>query len=235
MQTVGRHQVLMWLGLALAFSGSPANGLARTRPTSENPDQTLTITIRVFNYTRLSEKTVAEAGTQASRIFRRAGIKVLWLSCYSSKKGLERHPACERALGPTDISLRILYRPKAPTSSFRRTVGYCLVPEPGEFGKLASVIYDRIKGMAVDAGVPQAVVLGHAAAHEIGHLLLGADRHSPRGIMRAEWRLEDLRLAARAYLRFTRQERQLLRAAVRKRWGLQETIAASKQLFEFQK
>jgi hypothetical protein len=35
-------------------------------------------------------------------------------------------------------------------------------------------------------------LLGHAAAHELGHLLLRSDAHSPAGIMRASWEVKDL-------------------------------------------
>jgi hypothetical protein len=39
-------------------------------------------------------------------------------------------------------------------------------------------------------------ILGHVAAHEIAHLLLGPHSHSPNGLMRAHWNshtIEDLR------------------------------------------
>ena len=39
------------------------------------------------------------------------------------------------------------------------------------------------------------VILGHAAAHEIGHLLLGSNSHSPFGLMRARWSGQDLQNA----------------------------------------
>ncbi len=39
------------------------------------------------------------------------------------------------------------------------------------------------------------VILGHAAAHEIGHLLLGSNSHSPQGLMRARWSRQDLQNA----------------------------------------
>lgn len=183
-QTGIRHWVLTCTGLAVAFGSSLANSSGRAGPASEDPDRSPTIIVRVFNYTKLSEKTVADAGAQAGRVFRRAGIKVLWLSCYSSKKGFERHPACESARGPTDIFLGILCRPKAQPSSLRYTLGFCAVPEASELGYLDSVYSDHSRGMAAGAGVPPAVVLGQAAAHEIGHLLLGTANHSWKGIMR---------------------------------------------------
>jgi hypothetical protein len=39
----------------------------------------------------------------------------------------------------------------------------------------------------VPAGDRNALTLGVVMAHEIGHLLLGSNSHSARGVMRAEW------------------------------------------------
>jgi len=54
------------------------------------------------------------------------------------------------------------------------------------------------------------IVLGHAMAHEIGHLLLPYG-HSPTGLMRAEWEAKDLRLAANRQLNFTSEQAELMR------------------------
>jgi hypothetical protein len=66
-------------------------------------------------------------------------------------------------------------------------------------------------------------------AHEIGHLLLGANSHSRTGIMRAFWSGDDLTLAARAYLLFTPgQSRQMkTRLAEREQdWQAQAKVAS---------
>ena len=203
------------LGIPLAM-GLMINMTARAlgEENSNEVTEEPTITVRVLNYTKLSDKALTEAGAQASKVLRQAGIEVIWLSCYSSTKRFESDPDCERAPGPTDISLRVLYRPKVLPSPFHHSIGFSLVPGPGGFGDLASVFYDPIKDMAARVRVPNAVALGHAAAHEIGHLLLGTDRHSQSGIMRAQWSRGEMHLAVLGHLRFTRQEGQLLRAAV---------------------
>jgi len=53
-----------------------------------------------------------------------------------------------------------------------------------------------------------------AIAHELGHLLLGAD-HSGQGIMKAEWSVQDLELAKGDKLRFLPTETSALQRAVR--------------------
>jgi hypothetical protein len=50
-----------------------------------------------------------------------------------------------------------------------------------------------------------AIILGHAMAHELGHLLLGTNSHSSDGLMRAQWNRGDLAEAARGNLLFSAQ------------------------------
>ena len=77
---------------------------------------------------------------------------------------------------------------------------------------------DEIAGQvrAKVAGVlfSPAVILGHIMAHEMGHRLLGADRHSRNGIMRAGWTRKDAQLASRGELLFTRTQGKRIRAQV---------------------
>ena len=50
------------------------------------------------------------------------------------------------------------------------------------------------------------MILGLAAAHEIGHLLMNSRDHSASGLMRAGWDVNDLRRATQGDLRFTDNE-----------------------------
>ena len=51
-----------------------------------------------------------------------------------------------------------------------------------------------------------ATLLGRVTAHEIGHLLLGDNRHSADGIMRAVWSTRLLQHATRSDWLFTRDQ-----------------------------
>ena len=53
--------------------------------------------------------------------------------------------------------------------------------------------------------------------HEIGHLLLGSQRHSDNGLMRVRWSRSDWRLAAVQQLRFSRQEGIAMQSELAKR------------------
>jgi hypothetical protein len=62
--------------------------------------------------------------------------------------------------------------------------------------------------------VTRGQILGHAVAHEIGHLVLASDTHSLFGIMKADYDRKDLVILGQGNLFFTAEEGQLLRTAL---------------------
>jgi hypothetical protein len=54
-------------------------------------------------------------------------------------------------------------------------------------GRIAYIFAGRIKHAAISNRIPIERGLGHAMAHEIGHLLIGVNSHSDQGLMRPEW------------------------------------------------
>jgi len=60
--------------------------------------------------------------------------------------------------------------------------------------------------MAESSGVPAGILLGHAMAHELGHLLLQSMEHSRTGIMRSRWGKEELLRAESGRLLFTAEQ-----------------------------
>ena len=95
---------------------------------------------------------------------------------------------------------------------------------------ISSVFYDRVIGLlAHGASTSLPVLLGRAMAHEIGHLLLGPNSHSPTGIMRASWSGRDLSLDGLPYLLFTPEESRQMKKRLAERvqaWQAQEKVAS---------
>jgi hypothetical protein len=60
-------------------------------------------------------------------------------------------------------------------------------------------------------------LLGHAMAHEIGHVLIRTTEHSPDGIMKARWGKADYQRAAMGLLEFTPSQRATIRERLRAR------------------
>jgi len=77
-----------------------------------------------------------------------------------------------------------------------------------------------VETAAREFDVSRAVVLGHALAHEVGHLLLGKDSHSPNGVMRALWTEKELLNASAARLLFLPQQAAVIRTEVMARTKL---------------
>ena len=73
-------------------------------------------------------------------------------------------------------------------------------------GFQADIFYEEIEKLGKETFVAPGIILGHVAAHEIGHLLLGTNSHSAGGIMRAHWKMEELARANKGLLLFTKSQ-----------------------------
>lgn len=83
-------------------------------------------------------------------------------------------------------------------------LGHSIVDEGG--GMYAAVFLGTIRNQASAAGVPVTLLLAYAAAHEFGHLLLGANAHSRQGVMKAAWARTDLIAMSQRSLRFDNEQ-----------------------------
>ena len=183
----------------------------------ENPKPALRLTIRVFNYAQVPSETWDFAKRIAKRIFDRTGVETFWLECSLSVEGTLTPADCELPESRSDHILRLVPASAATRAQFGAgTLGIAAQPEKGT-PATASVFYSRVQELAKGGTAPVPVILGHAVAHEIGHLLLGSNSHSPLGLMRAQWSRQDLRNAATDNLLFTREETEAMREVVLKR------------------
>ncbi len=174
-----------------------------------------TITVWLYNHARVPEGTLAKAERITGRIFGEAGVEVEWLHCRRSAAEPPSDYDCRRPFGPADIALRIVPRSMATRFDSRReSLGFALPSVEVGHGADAWVFYHRVEELAKSALAPRYVALGHAMAHEMGHLLLGASRHYPQGIMAPDWSPEDLKLATWGMLLFTREQAERIRADV---------------------
>jgi hypothetical protein len=77
-------------------------------------------------------------------------------------------------------------------------------------GNMITVSFEEAEKVAGSVGSSVGQVLGLIIAHEVGHLLLGRN-HSPGGIMRARWGLNDWVLAGQGELVFLPQQAAAMR------------------------
>lgn len=179
-----------------------------------------TITVQVYNYAEVSSGTLRRAEEEATRILAAAGIRTEWVDCsrFQGSSPIQSGPVnevteqCNRILDGTDILLRILPGSSPASHAFGETMfGFA------EGGDVATVFYKRVANLTSgwDGDEHETpILLGDVVAHEIGHLLLGTNSHSPTGIMSAKWDREYLRLARMGFQRFSPGQSSSMRATL---------------------
>jgi len=211
--------------LCVGLVGHADAGYARSRP-QPGAESGLGITVRVHDYVGLKRGTLERAESEVTRILREAGIDTAWVDCPLTAPELAQYPACLAATNLPHIDLNILPHDMATRMSMPdTTLGFTSLMQDGQRAYEASMFYDRIRQEAESTGGSLASILGHAAAHELGHLLLRSSGHSGAGIMRAKWTPDDFRLASRGQLLFTSEQAQVIRAEVATRTTMQKAKA----------
>jgi hypothetical protein len=171
------------------------------------------LTVIVYDYVGLKSSVLRRSELEATRIL---GVPVSWMHCSEID---ERTPAgglCQQALQPDALRVDVLPKTATRRGASVGSAGYAIPVGPGEFGVHCGVFYDRVQQISRQI-LNEGTVLGHAIAHEIGHLLLGVDAHSPEGLMRAHWTPHDLALAAQGKLLLLDVEKQKIQRNVSNR------------------
>jgi hypothetical protein len=150
---------------------------------------------------------LARAQQELLIIFERIGVSVEWIGC-----GIDRRSdRASTVAAPLVVSLAVVsHESRAFHVIADEIVG--TVVRTDQARETAWVMLDRIERAADRHALDAGLVLGHAMAHEVGHLLLPRGAHGPRGLMRAAWRMEDLRDAVQGQLGFSRSEAAMIRA-----------------------
>lgn len=171
---------------------------------SAQPQITVTLYDQAFLRPRIREAMKKET----SRILLDAGIRVTWVDCEAS--GTPYNLAeCRQPVGPTRLMLQL-----APGSNKNKPKATGIAIVQDESSVFACLYPERVNQLARDAGWEFGDLLGHAVAHELGHLLLRSSAHTPAGVMRARWETDDLRKLSHAGLVFLPGQLSAIQAAI---------------------
>ena len=164
------------------------------------------MTVRVYNYADISDGELNLSQSVASEIFRESGIEIRWYDCGPSANA-DGDPYCSASTRPMTFNLRICNNCtdflKTPEHEVRGFVS-------GETATVSSTWTRELQ----TASVSSELVLGRVIAHELGHVLLGPG-HSPVGIMKAHWTVNDLDPGKLGMLVFTKEQGRLIRSALK--------------------
>jgi hypothetical protein len=193
-----------WLTLSLALAVAPINADERAKTAKEGG---LAVKVSMFNDAQISDRKVATAESVAARLFARAGIRIDWLNCGHATETGEETASCSKAAFPEHFEVRLRQR---SLNLHESTLGLSFLGDDG-IGCHADVFYAGVEPIQQQAGLTAEAILGLVIAHELGHLLLGTNSHAAQGIMRANWKRQDLSLAGKGMLGFTEDQAQKMR------------------------
>jgi hypothetical protein len=201
--TITVMSVLMMIGMIrFGFAGST------------NSEKRIVIHIR--NYTHIDSADLRRASEIAADIFKKAGIEAIVAGPHADTgltQGMESSRFCQfqvNILSPEmarRVGLPMSVLGVAPGSRHddNRTTVYI-------FGDVAEAIGNRQNTAA------RHEILGHAIAHEIGHVLLNMTAHSESGIMVGTWKGRDFQAMTMGNLTFGPEQVAGIRTEVARRY-----------------
>ena len=174
------------------------------------------LSIHLYVQAEAPSRVLHSATDEASWLFRTARIQISW-ECPSTEspedQGTDMTSA--RFQQPDSrgyIAVRLMRR--APGNIFPGALGYAL--PFAHSGAHVLIFYDRVETLARSMNEALYIVLGHAMAHEIGHVLLGSSEHARGGLMQSRWTAANWHLASAGLLAFRRDEAERMGAGVQR-------------------
>jgi hypothetical protein len=178
------------------------------------PVPTHSVPVRVYDTAGLDGRLESAALAVASEAVAAAAIDVAWSRCGSRRP----EPACHGSAADA-LMLRIVRSKATDPTDEPVSLGFVYVDSSTRSAVLATIYFDRVARLAKKAGANLAVLLGHAIAHELGHLLLASTSHSADGLMRPVWLPGELRRINRADWQFSPQDVAEIRSRLESRRG----------------
>jgi hypothetical protein len=149
---------------------------------AQNPEDALTVTLHVTNHAAISPKELAAAEAYATAIYSAAGIRTVWTDIPWAA-GETRSPHLRVVI----LSPQMTAKKCKEDDLGESVMGTATDGVTDGSGRIAYIFADRIGQTALQYLAKFERALGHAMAHEVGHLLLGGHSHAPAGLMTAHW------------------------------------------------
>jgi hypothetical protein len=116
---------------------------------------------------------------------------VTWVDCATRPPPGGAPTSCDRPLRSDELVIRVMAA-NDPAEGRSVGLGMSVINRATGTGFLSTVYADRVLALTRRSGTSARLLLGRTIAHEIGHLLLGTNRHADTGLMRASWSQTDL-------------------------------------------
>ncbi len=155
---------------------------------------TLRLTLVIYDHAHVGPETLAAAESTVSEIFAHTGVQLIWRDgfAYAAERQAAPNPAPE---DPATLVIKLQPESEAARYGVKSVCGGIGFPS-------GAIVFVR----SFDP-----TRLGYVIAHELGHMMLGANAHALVGIMRATLLPEDWGKAAQGTLGFTHSQNQQIR------------------------
>jgi hypothetical protein len=178
-----------------------------------------TLSVHVYDQAQVPRGVLHQGTVEAMRLFRAAGIQITWNQPVveaPEDRGLDMSEESSPTFRSPDERPYLVVRlvRGMPASAVPGALGFAL--PFAHTGAQVCLFYDRVEALTRSANAASYVILGHALAHEIGHVLLGSSEHTTSGLMQARWSPATWHLATAGLLAFRREEAERLGAGVKK-------------------
>jgi hypothetical protein len=175
--------------------------LALARDAKGLSTQAAALQVQVYDYTGLSPAALHTFITRTREILTGAGISVEVDACPR-----EVSTPCESRRGSfRQVVIRVVAgAPRNSNEARWQHLGQSIATHDG--GTYATVFLKLAEEEAAETNLPRILILSYAAAHEVGHLLLGDEAHTPQGLMKADWEADDFRAMAQNRFHFSAEQ-----------------------------
>ncbi len=193
--------------LMAALAASAGSAFSRALPVGPR----LAVTLRVVNEGGVPPSHLVAAEKEAVRVFHQSGIDLIWLACEPG--------SAESVSGPAEFWVRIVTR--RPSAASADMLGFTELYEHQDERQgsgSSGIYYPAAVELARRGLAPIGAILGAAIAHEVGHLLLGANAHFYYGVMFAHWGRPEFERIAASELNFAPEQARLLREKIEERF-----------------
>jgi hypothetical protein len=157
-----------------------------TASASARPGSTGAVIVRTYDTYGVSLGDIETASRTVQALLAAIAIDTRWRNCrIVGRPAQDGADPCGDSVSPNELIVRVVraVQPFEPGAA----LGVSFIDPVLRTGTLATIYADRVATLSRTLDVDRGTLLGRTVAHEIGHLLLGSDRHSSNGLMRGLW------------------------------------------------
>ena len=200
MTKAGRKSTVVLVAAVMILAGRAS---AQDVSTGGTPERDAIVVVRVINYAALSRRVLDEAQDRVAVIYDAIGVRTEWV--------VSEDALVQNRVGRLNLTVLLLSPDMAERKISAERIKDGVLGQAHPVSGRAHVFCARI---ATIAGDPRyfAIPLGDVIAHEVGHLLLRTNGHSPTGIMRASVNVQDTHLKS-----FTKTQAMAIRNSLKEK------------------